>query len=148
MFISFQFFSRYVYFSLRFHLVRLSIRPPIYPPELTHSLTHSLTCVQTHHNQVFGDHQPAYKVVGLSRLDPEILDPLLDGFERLLLGRAPRGFAEDELGFEMPGGRHAVGLGQLDVDGRVVVLQIRAKTFGLQGGPESELVHCAGVFGP
>lgn len=34
------------------------------------------------------------------------------------------------------------------VDERVVVLQVGAETFGLEGGPDSELQHGGGVGGP
>lgn len=71
----------------------------------------------------------------------------LDGLERLLASLA-RLSAKHQLGPELPRGRDLpLGL-HLGVDNGIVVLEVGAEAFGLEGHPERELVHRRGVLGP
>ena len=74
-------------------------------------------------------------------------DPLLEGLE-LFLSWLAGAATEDELGSELPLlGDLPLLLGTL-VDNGVVVLEVGTKALGLQGCPQSVLVHGRGVLGP
>lgn len=85
---------------------------------------------------------------GPSRL-AEVLDTLVNRIHRLGIHcRSASGFAEDQLRLQVPGGGHVVRGLKLEVDGRVVVLEIAAETFGFESSPKHVLIHTARVHGP
>jgi len=74
-------------------------------------------------------------------------DPLLKRLEGLLACLACLA-AKHQLRPELPVKRNLVMLLHPLVDNGVVVLQVGAEAFGLEGNPQRKLVHGAGVLGP
>ena len=79
----------------------------------------------------------------------KILDALVNGVHWLLSNvGSSSGLAKNQLCLQGPGRRYVVLSLEPDVDCRIVVLQVAAKTFSFKGSPEYELVHAAGMMRP
>lgn len=77
--------------------------------------------------------------------------PLLDRLEALRLqafASAVLDTTKHQLRLQTPLQRDIPDLARLLIRQRVVMLEIGAETFALQGGPENVLMHGRGVFGP
>ena len=83
----------------------------------------------------------------INALRTKNLQPLLNINETLLSGRCNRS-TEDQLCTQFPILRDVPCLCDLLVNQRVIVLQVGAKPFLLEGSPDCVLVHSVGMGGP
>ena len=89
------------------------------------------------------EHRDLILILSTVNKEPGALDRL-----ELLLTRLGHLATEDELGAKLPVDGDVPVLLGLAVDDRVVVLEVGAQTLGLEGGPESILMHGGRVLAP
>lgn len=81
-----------------------------------------------------------------------LLSEDLETLLQLVLGLRPRllslWFAEHQLCLHTPSGRNVEFRLETDIDEWIVMLQIAAQAFSVEGGPHHVLMHAVGLFRP